>query len=316
MLKWQDPRSLFKVAKLYYEDEKTQAEIAALMRVSRPIISKMLQKAKHEGIVEIKIHAPDRTLYNLEDRLQKKFGLDEVVLVAGETHETDEVVKVRIAKCAADYLLQQLQNDQQISVSWGTTLSQLVQEIVTNRLEGIEVIPLVGGIGQFRFELHANFIAQQLADKLNGTNYQLYAPAIVERPEIRTTLLSDKSIADVFKLGEQADWAVVGIGDPYTSTMEKAGYLGEKELEELRSAGAVSDCCSQFIMSNGELCDTELNERVMAVPLSKLKQGSRVIGVCGGKRKVRSLRAVLNGGYLDILISDRVTAERLLTEEA
>lgn len=316
MLKWQDPRSLFKVAKLYYEDEKTQAEIAKLMRVSRPIISKMLQKAKSEGIVEIKIHAPDRTLFYLEDRLQQKFGLDEVVLVAGEEHETDEVVKVRIAKCAADYLLQQLQNDQQVSVSWGTTLSQLVQEIVPSHLEGVEVIPLVGGIGQFRFELHANFIAQQLASKLNGTSYQLYAPAIVERSEIRATLLSDKSIADVFNLGEHADWAVVGIGDPYTSTMEKAGYLGEQELEELRSAGAVGDCCSQFVRSDGHLCATVLNERVMAVPLSMLKQGPRVIGVCGGKRKIPSLRAVLKGNYLDILISDRVTAERLLEEEA
>lgn len=316
MRKWQDPRLLFKVAKLYYEDEKTQAEIAKQMRVSRPIISKMLQMARHEGIIEIKVHPPDRTLFHLEARLCQTFGLDEVMLAAVDEHDTEETVKVKTAKCAADYLSQQLQDGQRVSVSWGTTLSHLVQEIVPSHLHGVEVIPLVGGIGQFRFELHANYIAQQLANKLNGVNYQLYAPAIVERSEIRTTLLSDQSIAGVLDRGEQADWAVVGIGDPFSSTMEAAGYLGKGELDELRAAGAVGDCCSQFVMSNGELCNTELNKRVMAVPLAKLKDGPRVIGVCGGKRKVPSLRAVLKGGYLDVLISDRLTAECLLGEEA
>lgn len=316
MLKWQDPRSLFKVAKLYYEDEKTQAEIAAIMRVSRPIISKMLQMAKQEGIVEIKIHAPDETLFHLEDQLCRRYGLNEVILVAGEPDESEETVKVRIAKCAAEYVPQKLESGQKIGVSWGTTLSQWVQEVVPGKFDDVEVIPLVGGIGQFRFELHANFIAQQLAGKLNATSYQLYAPAIVERPEIRTTLLSDKSISDVFHLGEKADWAVISVGDPYSSTMEKAGYLGEKEIKELQDIGAVGDCCSQFVTSDGELCDTELNRRVMAVPLTKLKDGPQVIGVCGGKRKVPSLRAVLKGGYLDVLISDRLTAETLLEEEA
>lgn len=315
MIKWQDPRSLFKVAKLYYEEEKTQAEIAAQMRVSRPIISKMLKLAKTEGIVEIKIHAPDESLYHLEDELRRRFELDDVVLVNGESLDTDEAVKVRIARYAADYVLQRLQPGQKISVSWGTTLYRLVEEMSPSKLEDVEVIPLVGGIGQFRFEVHANFIAQQLAEKLGASSYQLYAPAIVERPEIRTTLLSDKSIADVFTLGEQSDWAVLGVGDPFRSTMEQAGYLGEKELAELREVGAVGDCCSQFVTSDGELCDTELNRRVMAVHLTKLKTGPRVIGVCGGKSKAASLHAVLKGGYLDVLISDRMTAESLLGRE-
>ncbi|AQS56138.1 sugar-binding transcriptional regulator [Novibacillus thermophilus] len=315
MIKWQDPRLLFKVAKLYYEEEKTQSEIADIMRVSRPIISKMLQRAKAEGIVDIKIHAPDETLFQLEDELSRRFGLEEVVLAEGEEHDTDEVVKVRVAKCAADYVLQKLQRGEKISVSWGTTLYQWVEEMSPTKLEGVEVIPIVGGIGQFRFEVHANFIAQRLAAKLGASSYQLYAPAIVERPEIRGTLLSDKSIAGVLDLGEHADWAVVGVGDPYKSTMQRAGYLGEKELEELRNAGAVGDCCSQFVTRDGELCDTELNRRVMAVPLTKLKKGPRVIGICGGQSKAPSLRAVLNGGYLDILISDRMTAEQLLEGE-
>lgn len=38
---------------MYYSEGKTQAEIAKKMNISRPVISKMLQLARQEGIVEI-----------------------------------------------------------------------------------------------------------------------------------------------------------------------------------------------------------------------------------------------------------------------
>lgn len=267
--------------------------------------------AKQQGIVEIKVHAPNET-FHLEEALQRRFKLDEVVLAPGDAEETEEERTLRTTKLAADYLLQQFQSGERIGVSWGSTLAHWLSQMIYSRLEEVEVVPLVGGIGQFRFEWHANFIAQQLAHKLNAKCYQLYAPAIVERKEIRETLLSDKSIADVLQLAEQTDWAIVGIGDPYNSTMIKAGYLGEKELSQLKQAGAVADCCSQFVDADGKLCEVELNERVMALPLPKLKKHPCVVGICSGLNKVKALRAMLKGGYINILISDRTTAEQLL----
>lgn len=315
MLNWQDPRALIKVAKLYYEKEKTQAEIAKVMGVSRPIISKMLQKAKQDGIVEIKIHAPDETLYALEEQLCERFGLEETALVMSTPEESADLVKIRTAKLAASYIIQQLKPGHRISVSWGTTLSQWVQEITPSKLDNIEVIPLVGGIGQSRFELHSNFLAQQLAEKLHAECYQLYAPVIVENADIRQSLLSDNNIADVLRRGAESDLAVVGIGDPFKSTMERAGYLGEGELTELKEVGAVGDCCSQFVDKDGQLCDTPLNQRVMAVPLAELKKGPRVVAICGGLHKLDSLFGVLKGGFIDVLVSDRLTAEQLLQKE-
>jgi DNA-binding transcriptional regulator LsrR (DeoR family) len=48
----------------------------------------------------------------------------------------------------------------------------------------------------------------------------------------------------------------------------------------------------------------------MAVDLRKLKSnGRKVIGVAGGARKSRAIKAVLNGGWLDVLITDKSAVE-------
>ena len=49
---------LTRVAHLYYEEDKTQGEIAALMNISRPLVSRILQEARDVGIVEIRVHRP------------------------------------------------------------------------------------------------------------------------------------------------------------------------------------------------------------------------------------------------------------------
>ena len=52
--------TLYNIAKMYYQDNMGQQEIANVVGVSRPMISKMLKEAKETGIVEITLHAPLR----------------------------------------------------------------------------------------------------------------------------------------------------------------------------------------------------------------------------------------------------------------
>ena len=57
---------LVRVSRLYYELGETQNAIAELMGVTRPQVSKLLKRARAEGIVEIRIvdsttrHEPGR----------------------------------------------------------------------------------------------------------------------------------------------------------------------------------------------------------------------------------------------------------------
>ena len=66
-----------------------------------------------------------------------------------------------------------------------------------------------------------------------------------------------------------------------------------------------------FIDKDGKLVDTEVDSRLVSVPLSTLKELENVIGVAAGKHKVPAIHAALTGGYLDILITDEETAGQL-----
>src|SRR5690625_7728172 len=82
MLSWEERRLLVKAAKLYYFEGWTQAEIARKQNVSRPVISKMLNTAKKEGIVEIYIKDETLQTVELEQQLEKKYDLKEVIVVS------------------------------------------------------------------------------------------------------------------------------------------------------------------------------------------------------------------------------------------
>ena len=52
-----DEKELVKIASMYYEEGKTQAEIAKIIGVSRSLVSKNLIDAKEAGLVEIFINS-------------------------------------------------------------------------------------------------------------------------------------------------------------------------------------------------------------------------------------------------------------------
>lgn len=59
---------------MYYSEGKTQAEIAKKMNISRPVISKMLQLARQEGIVEIYVKDENAHSIALALEIEKKIS--------------------------------------------------------------------------------------------------------------------------------------------------------------------------------------------------------------------------------------------------
>jgi DNA-binding transcriptional regulator LsrR (DeoR family) len=85
-----------------------------------------------------------------------------------------------------------------------------------------------------------------------------------------------------------------------------------KELKSLSDRGAVGDICLRFFDASGAPVITPLNERVIAIELTDLKRVDRVVGIAGGRRKYAAIRGALRGGRINVLITDRATAERLV----
>ncbi|MUK87624.1 sugar-binding transcriptional regulator [Ornithinibacillus sp. L9] len=311
MLSWEDRRLMVKVAMLYYFEGWTQAEIAARNNVSRPVISKLLNTAKKEGIVEIYIKDETFHTVELEQKIIKKFGLKEVIVVSTAGF-APEMAKRQLGKTGASYIANHTKEVKSLGISWGTTLLSLVAEYPYEHKEDVHIVPIVGGMGSEYVHLHSNQLAFNLAQKMNTTCSYLYAPAMVESNDLKERLVSSKDIAHVLEEGKNVDMAVVSIGNPFKgATMEKIGYLGPDDLASLRKAGAVGDISSRFYDAVGKELDHPLNQRVIGLNLDDIKKIPEVVGIVEGSYKLESIEAALQGGYLDVLITDDRTAQEL-----
>ena len=70
-----DRALIVKVARMYYEQEMSQDQIARALLTSRSNISRILTVAKKKGIVEIRIAETIKRETELEDMLIARFGL-------------------------------------------------------------------------------------------------------------------------------------------------------------------------------------------------------------------------------------------------
>src|SRR5699024_8774114 len=104
-----DRRLMTKIASLYYEEGETQSTIAKKIGVSRSLISKYLSRCREMGIVEIIIHDDFHTVSSLENKLEKKFGLREVVCIPTTERNNS---KSQLGVAASDYLLRMIKSDQ------------------------------------------------------------------------------------------------------------------------------------------------------------------------------------------------------------
>lgn len=311
-MNWDERRQIVKVATLYYFEGLTQAEIAKKVGVSRPLISKLLNKARENGIVEIYIRDENAHTVELENRLEKKYGLKEAIVVPSAGRDA-EMVKQSLGKAASFYVSKNMKGVKRLGISWGLTLAKFVQEYPYEQHQQLKIIPLVGGMGTKLVEIHSNLLAYQLAQKMNTTCSYLYAPAMVENAELKKRLIESEDIASVLEEGRNVDMAVVGIGNPFEqSTMTTMDYLKDESLISLKKAGAVGDIGSRFYDQAGKQIDHPLNDLVIGLDIDEYKRIPEVICIVEGAHKAESIKAALKGGYFDVLIIDDTTASLIL----
>lgn len=309
-----DIRLLGKVSKLYYEQNLTQQEISERLRLSRPKVSRLLQQAHKEGIVQITVMSPLGSYTDLEQKLEEKYGLQEVVVIDVDSSATQEVVSRQIGIAAADYLQQTIQDGDVIGIFWGVTLNSMINAMQRGDACNVHVVQMVGGLGPPEAEEHATGLCRRMAQLLNGKLTLLPAPGLVDNARVKEVLLSDSYVRNAFQMFSRISVAFLGIGAASpTSWIVRNDVLNAEELAQLRAAGAVGETALRFFDAQGQPVDAALNDRILGITLDELKQIDRVVGMVGGPEKVDVVRAALHGHLIDVLITDHISAQRLLT---
>ena len=117
---------------------------------------------------------------------------------------------------------------------------------------------------------------------------------------------------EVLRYSKKANIAIITMGRfGNQCALARAGYLKPDEIERLIDKGAVGDICTHVIKRNGEICDTGLDDRTVAVSYEEIKKVDTRIGVAIGESKVESILGALRGGVVNVFITNEVTAEAI-----
>jgi DNA-binding transcriptional regulator LsrR (DeoR family) len=313
-------RLLVKVARLYYESELTQARIAQRMRLSRQKVQRLLDSAKEKGNVRIVVEPLQGVHAEREKALEERYGLAEAVIVETSSYNDQSAVARETGVGAADYLLRVVRPKDRIVLSWGGTLLGMVNGLRRHPhrdLHGVLVMQGLGGVVDPSRDTHSSELVRRLAHFLGGRAMPLPAPGVAGNRAARNAILKDAHVARVLDTAREADIAFVGIGAPrQDSILVREGSIVKwEELEELKMRGAVGDINLRYFDRDGKAITSDLDDRVVGLSLEDFRAIPHVVGIAGGAAKLDAIRGALEGKLVDVLITDHVTAQKLLDGE-
>ena len=297
--------SLLAVARLYYEDDLSQQQIAERLGVSRSTVSRLLQLAREQGIVHIEIRPPT-SASQLSAWLQGALKLRKAVVVPPPPRGSGPAILVGPA----------LQEVQRLHLGAGDTLAisagATVWEIVRGRrfppLRGVRVVPALGGFDEVDVRLQANEIVRRVADASGAEVCFLHAPALPS-PTLYASLRDDPAVASRLALWNDLTAALVGIGAPPREREAAPGHI-VSALGEL--ADAAGDVAGRHFDVHGAPVSTREEDHMLAITREQLQQAGTVIGVAAGTVKAASIVGAARAGLIDILVTDAPTASAAL----
>jgi deoxyribonucleoside regulator len=304
-------RFLAKIASLYYLEGLTQQNIADKLNISRTKVSRNLNRARSEGITEIKINYPTKDFSNLEYQIEKKYKIKECIITS--TLESNEAIIEAMSGSFNNILSRILKDGSYIGIGWGRSLGEISKYINVMEKSNIKVVPMIGGLGKTGTGVHTNSVAKNIADRMNGISYMIHSPAVLDNREAKEIVEKDSNVSEIMEMSLKIDTAIIGMSDlGMDSTLIKTGSFSAEDFKYLESLDIVGDVNLIFIDENGNHVPNKIDERIVRVPLDGLKKIDHVIGVAFGRRKLKILLGALRGQIINILFTDEETAIEII----
>lgn len=303
---------LIEVARAYYLENQTQADIARSLGISRSQVSRYLTTARELGIVEIRIVAPEESSNTLGQLLKQRYPHLKEVIVAPSFSDDPDAIRTMIGRTAANYLMEILMPGQILALGCGRTLREMVSALQKRNLPNLVVAQAMGNIGHEAHKIDYNEIARQAAEVLSGKVCYVSAPAILGRGSGKDFVQANPTLEYSLSQAKQANIYVVGVGSLESDMLyARVGLIQTQELEALKGK-AVGDICGRFFDLDGQVQPTAFDTRIVGIQLDDLKRAQYAIGIAGGEDKVAPLLGAMRGKWINVLISDERTMNWIL----
>ena len=309
-MKNEDYQRLVEIARLYYEKDFTQAEIAKAVGVSRPVVSRLLSEARQRGIVRIEVRSPLDEDHELLGELMRTFGIRGGLIVP--SGPSDEAVdRGLMVSQAALYVQRLLPEVRALGIGWGETVRDVIAQM-EDQDEQIgarrSVCPVIGSAPSAMQWFQTNELTRLLAEKLRADPYYLHAPAFPVSEGDRALFTGTLEYRQVSDLWRELDMVLLGIGTyPTVPDYATAARFGDR----LKQQKAVGVLATYYFDARGTIIDSP-QDYAVRIPLEDLRGARQVVVVTGSGKKTQAVHGGLMTGLISHLVTDEGTARELI----
>lgn len=295
------------IARMYYEQDMNQSQIAKELGISRPLVSVLLTEAKACGIVKITINDIGVNREKMAKCLKERFDLNHVILVldannAGETNKA-------VANEAFFYCFGKKNANKSVGIGWGSMMgcmADLAETMDDEKRNKGYIFPLTGGISSVIRGYHTNEIVRIFALKTGKTAEFLYVPALFDTNAELEIVKKTEPYTLIQSKWNEMDQAVVSISN-YPSYPD----MGVKTIygDRLTKERAVGRILAHYFDKDGNVIGPK-EDSVSQASMEQLKR-AQVTAVCSDQVKAAAVAGALRLGVIDTLILPFSVAKKL-----
>ena len=350
-----DPGGLlraYEAASMYYVQGETMEVIAHHLGVSRSTVSRLLARARQEGVVRVSLVQPGGA-GSLEGRMAQVFGVRTHIVPVREG--TTEIHRLQqVASVAAAHMVDLIgalaeqggaegagapesggpEGENRgaaggagrdvgaggvvVGVAWGTTMSEVSAALPSRSVPGLTVVQLNGASDPVREGPSAGEVLSRMRLSLGARTISFPVPAFFDHVATREAMWSERSVKRVLSVARRASLAVFGVGaldalnGALPSQVYEGGHLTARDQAVLRRQNVVGDVCTVLLRADGSWRDVTLNARATGPTPAQLARIPRRLCVAAGTGKARALLAALRARTATDLIVDDATARAVL----
>lgn len=244
-------------------------------------------------------------LPELEERVRSAFSLKRVIIVPGDSDDSDQV-KWELGRAGARVLRDSMSLGDVVAVMGGSTMFRMASQFsMPGAQKDNWFVPARGGLGE-SVDYQANTIASELAKRTGARYRMLHVPDHLSE-EAYQTIMQEPGVREVVEMIRSARIVVHGIGD--AMTMAQRRKLNAATMDEIRRDGALAEAFGYYFDRDGKVVH---RMATAGLRLEDIQSAEVVIGIAGGKSKGEAIASVLRFGHDDVLVTDEAAATEAL----
>lgn len=338
----EDPQRAYEAASMYYAQGETMEVIARHLGCSRSSVSRLLARARREGIVRIELVRPGGA-GSLEEAFERELGVRAQIVPVREgtteIHRLQQVAAVAATRLVemTVAMVQGLGRDETdgagapggvgapapvlgaaapvLGAAWGTTMSEVVAALPERGVPGLTVVQLNGASDPADDGPSAGDMLAGLGRALGARTMSFPVPAFFDQVATRQAMWSERSVKRVLAVARSAGVAAFGVGSldgPLPSQVYASGRLTRADQAIARREGVVGDVCTVLLRADGTWGDIDLNARATGPTPVQLARIPRRLCTVAGVGKARACLAALRAHAATDLVVDDATARAVL----